>query len=139
PLVIPGDAATAAALGYLHMNCGTSCHNRDTGEAGSTNFFMRLDVATLSSPQTTDTYTTGVGQTSVFTPPGVAKPQLFAPRDLPASAAYYRMSHRDGVDGTPSGTQMPPIISHQVDTAGVAAIAAWLRGFPQCAADAGRD
>jgi hypothetical protein len=140
PIVIPGDAATAAALGYLHMNCGTSCHNRDIGEAGYTNFLLRLDVATLTSPQTTDAYTTGVGQSSFFTPPGVAQPLLFAPCDLPDSAAYYRMNHRDGVDGTPSKTQMPPIVSHQVDTDGVALVAAWLQDFPQCsAADAGRD
>jgi len=139
PIVIPGDATTAAALGYLHMNCGTSCHNRDTGEAGYTNFLTRLEVATLTSPQTTDTYTTGVGQNSFFTPPGVAQPLLFAPCDLTRSAGYYRLSHRDGVDGTAGGTQMPPIISHQVDTAGTAAVAAWLQSLPQCAADAGRD
>lgn len=139
PIVIPGDAATAAALGYLHVNCGTSCHNRDTGEAGYTGFLTRLDVATLTSPQATDTYATGVGQQSYFTPPSVAQPQLFTPCDPTRSAAYYRLSHRDGVDGTAGGTQMPPIVSHQVDTAGAAAVAAWLQGFPQCAADAGRD
>jgi hypothetical protein len=140
PIVIPGDAATAAALGYLHMNCGTSCHNRGTGEAGTTAFYMRLDVATLTSPQTTDTWTTGLNQRSYFTLPGVAQPLLFAPCDLDDNAAYYRLSHRDGVAGTPAGTQMPPIISHKVDTDGMAQVAAWLQGFPQCgAADAGRD
>ena len=29
---------------------------------------------------------------------------------------------------------MPPIVSHQVDTDGVALVAAWLNGFPQCRA-----
>ncbi len=140
PLTIPGDAATAAALGYLHMNCGTSCHNRDTGEAGSSSLFMRLDVATLASPQTTDAYTTGVGANAYFSIPGVAQPLVFAPCSAGSSSAYYRMDHRDGVDGGLGGTQMPPIITHQVDTAGMAQIAAWLNGFPQCgAADAGRD
>ena len=40
PLVIPGDAKAVAALGYLHMNCGTSCHNRDnSNDAVSSGLF----------------------------------------------------------------------------------------------------
>ena len=39
------------------------------------------------------------------------------------------MDHRDGVDGTPAGMQMPPEITHKVDTDGVAMIAAWLNGL----------
>ncbi|HLK91972.1 MAG TPA: hypothetical protein VKZ18_18920 [Polyangia bacterium] len=140
PLTIPGDAKTAAALGYLHINCGTSCHNRESGEAGSSGFYTRLDVATLTSPQATDTWTTGVGVNASFYPPGVAQPQIFVPCDTGSSAAYYRMSHRDGAGDAGTGTQMPPIITHQVDSDGVAAIAAWLNGFPQCGAhDGGRD
>jgi hypothetical protein len=132
PITIPGDAPTAAALGYLHMNCGNPCHNRDNGEAQYTNLWMRLDVATLTSPQTTDTWTTGVGVNANFPVTGLTAPQIFTPCDPADSAAYYRMDHRDGIDGTLSGTQMPPIVSHQVDTAGVALVAAWLNDFPQC-------
>ena len=44
------------------------------------------------------------------------------------------MDHRDGVGGTADGIQMPPIITHQVDTDGVAMIAAWLNGLSQCSA-----
>ena len=135
PLTIPGDATAAAALGYLHMNCGTSCHNRGAGEAGYTNLFMRLDVATLASVQTTDAWTTGMGVNANFPITGLPIP-LFAPCDPDDSAAYYRMDYRDGVDGTPAGTQMPPEVTHKVDTDGVAMIAAWLDGLSQCAATA---
>ena len=140
PLTIPGDAKTAAALGYLHMNCGTSCHNNETGEAGSSGLYLRLNVAALTSPQATDTWTTGVGVSAYYSPPGVAQPQIFAPCDPGSSVSYYRMGHRDGVGDAGTGTQMPPIISHQVDSDGLATIAAWLNGFPQCAArDGGHD
>jgi hypothetical protein len=134
PITIPGDAKTAAALGYLHTNCGIACHNRGNGEAANTTFYMRLDVATLASPETTDTYTTGLGARPNYAVTGVTLPQIFTPCDPDDSAAYYRMDHRDGVAGTPDNTQMPPIVSHQVDTDGVAAVAAWLNGFPQCPA-----
>jgi hypothetical protein len=132
PLTIPGDAPTAAALGYLHMNCGNPCHNPNAGEAQYTNLWMRLDVATLTSAQATDTWTTGVGKNAIFSVTGLTNPQIFTPCDPAHSAAYYRMDHRDGVGGVMSGTQMPPIVSHQVDTDGVALVAAWLNGFPQC-------
>jgi hypothetical protein len=132
PITIPGDAATAAALGYLHMNCGNPCHNPNAGEAMYTNVWMRLDVATLTSPQTTNTWTTGVGKPANFAVTGLTSPQIFTPCDPAHSAAYYRMDHRDGVGGVMAGTQMPPIVSHQIDTDGVALVAAWLNGFPQC-------
>jgi hypothetical protein len=135
PLTIPGDAATAAALGYLHMNCGNACHNNGNGEASDTGIWMRLDVAALTSPQATDTWTTGVGKPAIYQITGVDAPQIFTPCDPAHSAAYYRMDHRDGVDGTMMGTQMPPIVSHQVDTDGVALVAAWLNGFPQCSTE----
>ncbi|HEY6475812.1 MAG TPA: hypothetical protein VI456_04470 [Polyangia bacterium] len=132
PLTIPGDAPTAAALGYLHMNCGNPCHNDGNGEAANTGLWMRLGVATLTSPQATDTWTTGVGAHANYALTGVDAPQDFTPCDPDQSAAYYRMDHRDGVDGAMDGTQMPPIVSHQVDPDGVALVAAWLNGFPQC-------
>ncbi|MGH7270724.1 MAG: hypothetical protein ACREJ3_09865, partial [Polyangiaceae bacterium] len=58
PITIPGTPVEAAALGYLHANCGNACHNRGNGIAGSTGFFMRLNVADLGRVQTTDAYTT---------------------------------------------------------------------------------
>jgi hypothetical protein len=137
PITIPGDATAVAALGYLHMNCGIPCHNPDSGGASGTGLFMRLDVATLASVTTTPTWTTGMGVSSFFAVPGVTSPQIFNPCNPDSSSAYYRMNHRDGVDGTPGGVQMPPEITHEVDTTGVATIAAWLAGLPQCSAGAG--
>ena len=126
-LAIPGDAVDVAALGYLHANCGTACHNAGSGEARGTNFHMRLDVATLATVQSTDTWTTGVNQTTrFFEIPGDTTTLRLAPGDAGASCTYYRMSHRDGLDGADAGTQMPPLDSHKIDDAGVALIAQWI-------------
>jgi hypothetical protein len=126
-LTIPGDATESAALGYLHMNCGTSCHNRGNGQAEPTSFFMRLDVATLATVQTTDTYTTGWNHlTQNFTILDAGATYRLHACDLGESAVYYRASHRAGLDGTSFGIQMPPIDTHKLDDAGLGTIAAWI-------------
>ncbi len=107
------------------MNCGTACHN-PRGLASDTGFYMRLDVAKLGSVAATDTYTTGWNVPDKFAIPGAAAGFRFHACDLVESAAYYRDSHRDGQNGTPAFTQMPPIDSHMVDFGGIASVAAWI-------------
>jgi hypothetical protein len=129
PIVIPGDAIESDALAWFHVNCGTACHNRGNGQASSTGFWMRLDVATLATVDASDTYTTGWDQPTV----GFHIPDLpdgsttyrFEACDIAASAGYYRPDHRDGPDSG-YGIQMPPIDTHRVDDAGIAEIAAWI-------------
>jgi hypothetical protein len=138
PITIPGDAVESAALGWLHVNCGTACHNDGMGEARTTGFLMRLDVATLTSVETTDTWTTGWNvPTAAYDVPDAAETNRFKACDLAASAAYYRAAHRDGLDGTPYNSQMPPIDSHAVDDAGIAEMAAWIN--EGCTLDGGAD
>ena len=128
PLVIPGNATTSAALAYMHMNCGTTCHNRDTGGAARTAFYARLDVSQLvdGGVQATDLWQSGVNQMSHFLLPGAAHSVIFAPNDVDASVAYYRMDHRDFPIAQDGGNQMPPIVTHKIDDAGLAALAAWI-------------
>ena len=126
PIVIPGNATESAALAWLHVNCGTACHNPGNGEAEGTDFWMRLNVAQLATVQTTDTYTTGWGlETAGYDIPGVPITYRLEACDIDASAAYYRPAHRDGPEAG-YGIQMPPIDTHRVDDAGVAQIAAWI-------------
>jgi hypothetical protein len=126
-ILIPGNAADVAALGYLHANCGTTCHNRGSGAAHGTGFFLRLDVGTLGSVQTTDGWLTGVNQPSYLTPSGATSPPLiFAPGDPDASLALERMATRTGVNDATIGIQMPPIDTHKVDDAGVSTIRQWI-------------
>jgi hypothetical protein len=122
PLTVPGDAAAAAALGWLHANCGTACHNRSPAAlAGSTGLFMRLEVAQLAAVQTTDTWLTAVGQPSGFQPASDAGLLRIAPGDPSHSAVYFRDSSRDDQG---QGLQMPPIDTHVAPD--VSAERAWI-------------
>ncbi len=126
-LVIPGDAVQSAALGWLHVNCGEACHNPGNGLGGPSGFMTRLDVATLSSVQTTEAYTTGWNQPSAtYQIPNATTTYRFHACDLSESAGYYRPSVRDGINGVVFGSQMPPIDTHVVDDAGLAILAAWI-------------
>ena len=119
--VIPGNATEAAALGWLHANCGTACHNRSNyALAKSTGLFMRLDVAKLASVTGTDTYATAVNVPSTFQPTPGAGFLRIKPRDNAHSCIPYR-------DGTRvKGEQMPPMATHIVDTAGLALVKSWI-------------
>ncbi|WP_437283597.1 PQQ-dependent sugar dehydrogenase [Sorangium sp. So ce375] len=111
----PGDAQAAAALGYLHANCG-NCHN----STGVATLRTRL-LAANTTVESTDTYMTGVGVTPSFWEPGVL--HRITPGDPESSAVVRRMAHRG------SRTQMPPIASETVDAAGLAAVRAWIEGL----------
>ncbi len=119
--VIPGDATEAAALAYLHANCGTSCHNRSNyALAKSTGLFMRLDVARMATVRTTDTYSTSVNVPSTYQPTPGAGFLRIKPRDNAHSAIPYRDGSRV------KGVQMPPMATHLVDTAGLALTKSWI-------------
>jgi len=142
-LVIPGDPIQAAALGYLHTNCGVPCHNRGTGLAQSTGFYMRLLAADLATIEATDTYQTGWNQPTVGFH---LVPDRLSQCNAPASCVYDRMSHRDplndaGYDTLSVPVQMPPIDSHMVDPTGVAAVVSWINEGCDAAVplDAGED
>ena len=124
PLVIPGSDSERAALGWLHANCGTACHNRSPSAlAGTTGLYMRLDVERMATVQGTDTWTTAVGQPSNFQKFPGSGLLLIDPGKPDNSAIYFRDSFRDtqGQD-----FQMPPIDTHAVDDAGVASVRAWI-------------
>lgn len=124
---VPGDPTAQAALGWLHMNCGVACHNDTGGLASNSGFLTRLEVASLGSVQATDTYTTGWNvPTQAFQIPDAGTTYRFHACDLASSGAYYRADNRQGVNGIPQGVQMPPLVSHSVDEADMATLAAWI-------------
>jgi hypothetical protein len=134
PIVVPGNATESAALGWLHANCGIACHNSTSFDCNST-LYMRLNVASLATVQSTDTWNTAVGRPlsgldQAFVPPW---PMLrITPGNPRASAVSYRASVRD-TDPAQSN-QMPPMDTHVVPGAGVAILNAWIQAMP---ADAG--
>lgn len=136
-LEIPGDSLERAGLGYLHANCGVSCHNRgDKSGASITGFYLRLDAATLESVQTTDAVVTGVnvapGPEAELPPGAPGSYYEFRPLDPTRSLAVARMSVR-------TEAAMPLLGTNVVDPDGIAAVSAWVagmtveRGYPEAA------
>jgi hypothetical protein len=123
---IPGSASDVQALGYLHANCGVSCHN-PAGDAKDSGFHMRLELDKLASVGATPVVATGLNKM----PAQDAKIQtLMPPSDMAfcdvvpqrpdASLVLVRMKIRG------SEAQMPPIASKHVDSAGVEIVTRWL-------------
>jgi hypothetical protein len=115
---VPGDRATAAALGYLHGNCA-HCHNPLAPAHADTDMDLRLlfdDRRALD----TSAFRTGAGISlqSFTMDPALS---LRIARGNPAeSAIVIRMMAR----GSPA--QMPPLATELADDDGIATVGAWI-------------
>ncbi|WP_437677112.1 hypothetical protein [Sorangium sp. So ce131] len=115
PVVLPGDDAARAALGWLHANC-SHCHNQRRPERRGArcydpqhSFDFTLRVGELRSVEATATYRTAVDK-------------WISPGDPDDSEVVQRAGRRD-----PSWPSMPPLGTEVVDEAGLAALRAWIR------------
>lgn len=119
--VVPGDSTTAAALGWLHANCGY-CHRPD-GDPSAVlrGFFMRLAVGSSGLVEGTRTYMTGVNQPSSITF-GDALCR-FMPGNADNSVAFHRLSSRD------PGVQMPPLATEMTPVAPASPVRAWIESL----------
>jgi hypothetical protein len=126
-----GTGHAAAALGWLHINCGVSCHNADPGAtAFPAGMVLRLDPTALDGRASN-------GFPSIRTTEGVLahvmKGTRIVPGDPSSSLLYELIDERGTV-------QMPPIASLLVDVPDVALVATWISAMPHVAApDAGVD
>jgi hypothetical protein len=128
---IPGDATERAALGYLHVNCGVSCHN-ETPEARAkpSGLYLRLEASDLISVQATDAVTTGINRLPNPNAElgGLPTPQSgpyydFRPLDVARSLSVVRMDVRG------AASQMPRIGTNRIDESGVNIVSAWINGM----------
>ena len=136
---IPEDSTkkAAAALGWLHVNCGSSCHTVGA-MGGATRLYLKLLAAEIAPADggpalvsALDSYVTTVNVPSNLTPNGHSYPRI-APGDAAESLVPLMALSRDGV--TDGGfEQMPPLVSHIPDTDGEAPVSAWINAL----ADAG--
>jgi hypothetical protein len=116
----PGPPAVAAALGYLHANCG-QCHSRFGGARPDTDMNLRLEVGDRSPEATTIARSTiGVALDNFQDP-------AYSLRIDPGSPATSGLLHRMSIRGTRS--QMPPIASEATDDEAIAVIAAWIESL----------
>lgn len=120
-----GTGSAAPALGWLHVNCGVSCHNDNSNsEAYSTRLRLRLDPNELDGRASNDFPT-------LATTRGVHGKNLrwqeevrIIPGDPEASLLYKLVKSRAG-----KNDQMPPIASRVVDEEHREALALWIRAM----------
>jgi len=117
PYTVPGDPTTAAALGYLHANCG-HCHNPNGTSWPDTQMVLRLSTEDVDVA-TSAVYQSLANQPLQYWRGGAIKVRV-APGAPDASAIVARMSTR-GTDD-----QMPPLATELVDADGLAAVRAWI-------------
>ncbi|MGE0451190.1 MAG: hypothetical protein AB7Q29_16580 [Vicinamibacterales bacterium] len=118
---IPGDPDTRAALGYLTANCGY-CHN-ERSDLATVQF--PLSMPAFASPaELARTLSTLAPRSTKWDAPGSAPgtTPLVKPGSPELSALVARMRSR-----RPS-SQMPPLGSSIVDTAGVELVSSWIAG-----------
>lgn len=140
-MTLPEDATgkAAAALGYLHVNCGMPCHST-RGLGDETQLVLRLRADELwGAPSSdnpdagavaltvslTDSYRATLNQ--VPTTASVAQKFPGARRIVPGAheqSLVWQLAHIRG------NYQMPPLVSHVVDEAGTAALADWIDALP---------
>jgi hypothetical protein len=131
PAVVPGDPTTAAALSFLHANCGTSCHNRGADAAGgATGLFLKLTLDGTgklpASAALTDAWLTSVDVPSALTPYGIDAGGFWRvrPGDPAHSSIVWTCARRDGV------VQMPPIDTQLADQNDVELLSTWVSSMP---------
>ena len=134
----PGDAIEQAALGYLHVNCGVSCHNNSIeARARDTALYLRLETGNIAGVLESPAVTTAINKLPTGNAPFFELPAPDAgpfydllPGSPERSLLLARMLVRD------HPAQMPPLASNVVDELGTAAVAAWIqqmtqeRGYP---------
>jgi hypothetical protein len=128
-----GTGAAAPALGWLHANCGITCHNENSNAiAYAARMHLRLDPAELDgrSLAASEQLRTTVG-VRVNAVNWSGRTRIVA-GDPEASLLYDLISHRG------MGRQMPPFATRVVDEPNVALVGAWIRAMPR-APDAGVD
>jgi hypothetical protein len=133
-ITLPEDKTkkAAPALGFLHVNCGVSCHNRGSGRGGSSGLYLKLLTAQLfpvpdAGPATVtglDTYTTTVNVTGQL---DLGQYLRIAPGKSAESLLPLMALARAPDAG--AFLPMPPLVSHRPDTdplVGLPVVQAWI-------------
>lgn len=121
---IADDADGAAALGYLHANCG-SCHNPRGAAWPDTQMLLRLDIES-DAVQSAPVIDSLVGQRlQYYRDQGGAITQRVVPGQPASSGLVARMQVRGPKE------QMPPLATEQVDSAGVDIVSRWIASLSE--------
>lgn len=142
-LTIPEDGTghAAEALGWLHANCGTTCHNAQNVARGvcPSPMHLRLGVNELAPPdggsaavQRLEAYTTTVGVPALLGSLGdpEAGPYDRIKPGVPSQSLVRYLAGRRVVPPAPTFGQMCPYDSHVVDVADIEKLNAWILAGP---------
>jgi hypothetical protein len=121
-----GTGLDALALGWIHVNCGVTCHNSNAAAAGyGAGMLLRLDPAQLDgsmpNPATWDILRTTLDVPCVSG--SLAGLPRIRPRDAASSVIHQLIDERGAL-------QMPPIASLVVDAPDVAVVSSWIQSMP---------
>jgi hypothetical protein len=141
---LPEDATgkAAAALGYLHVNCGMACHST-RGIGQETNLVLRVRASevwsasdmgmdpTASDAGAAHTYPYDASQTDAVKAMLNTKPKTGAiAAKFPDQARVTPGAHDQSLVWTLSHRrdfyQMPPLVSHVIDESGAQTLADWI-------------
>jgi hypothetical protein len=130
---IPDDGTGLApeALGWIHINCGVTCHNRNSDAIGNgTKMFLKLSPDELGTkpPTEWDPITTTL-RVSVNTPGWNGETRVVP--GLPDRSLIVRLISSRGME------QMPPIGTNVIDQKNVDVVKAWIAKMAQDPMDAG--
>jgi hypothetical protein len=131
-VTIPDDGkGSANALGWMHANCGTACHNKNpSANCSFKGMHLKLTHAQLAPDAGTatvtalDSYVTAVNVPASIPAGGYMR---IAPKDPSESAIHFLASHRNNAN---TNGQMPPIDTHVVDPTGVGYLETWINALP---------
>lgn len=139
-LTIPGNDVERAALGYLHVNCGISCHNQSpAASANESGLYLKLEAAELGSVFMTDAVRSGMNKPAAQNAKLEGLPRApddyvdIRPRNPDTSLLVARQRLR-GYEG-----QMPRVATNVIDDAGVQLTTRWIEsmtreaGYPMAA------
>jgi hypothetical protein len=119
-----GTMLAGPALGWLHVNCGVTCHNANANSmAYAAGMDLRLDPTLLDGRSSASFASI---RTTVGVPaktPSWSGSTRIVPGDPANSLLVGLISHRG------QGMQMPPIATRLVDQADVANVSAWVKSM----------
>jgi hypothetical protein len=126
-----GTAVSTPALAWIHVNCGITCHNRNSDATGNgTKMFLRLDPADFGSKPHSEW---DVFQTTLrvrpITPAWAGETRVVP--GAPERSLLVRLISSRGLE------QMPPIGTHLIDHMNVDAVKAWIARMTPDPIDAG--
>jgi len=122
PLAMP--PAQRAALSWLHVNCGVSCHNRAAdARAMGTRLFLRLELGQVTAARQGAGALDPIVTTVAVATRAARWPGLRITAGSPAQSQLFRLASSRGPD------QMPPLLSHLPDPEGTRILREWIESL----------